>query len=90
MKAVIIKAVGKAELAEIEEQHMRPNYIKVKTVAVALNPSIQTRKPCSRVLLTMLADFQHTDGIGPVGGILGKYSHHAFQHPRPEPLRHRL
>ena len=39
MKAVIIKETGKAELAEIKEQSMRPKYIKVKTVAVALNPS---------------------------------------------------
>ena len=39
MKAVIIKEAGKAELVEIKEQSMRPKYIKVKTVAVALNPS---------------------------------------------------
>jgi NADPH:quinone reductase-like Zn-dependent oxidoreductase len=39
MKSVIIKEVGKAELADIKEQSMRPDYIKVKTVAVALNPS---------------------------------------------------
>ncbi|KAL9625673.1 MAG: hypothetical protein Q9204_007775 [Flavoplaca sp. TL-2023a] len=39
MKAVIIKEQGVAELADINEQSMRPKYIKVKTVAVALNPS---------------------------------------------------
>ena len=40
MKAVIIKEKGKAELAEIKEQAMRPKYIKVKIIAVALNLSI--------------------------------------------------
>ena len=40
MKAVIIKEAGKAEVAEVKEQAMRRDYIKVKTVAVALNPSI--------------------------------------------------
>ncbi|KAL9037251.1 MAG: hypothetical protein Q9180_003826 [Flavoplaca navasiana] len=55
MKAVIIKEQGVAELADIDEQSMRPKYIKVKTVAVALNPT----------------DFHHTDGEGPLGSILG-------------------
>lgn len=39
MKAVIIKETGKAEMADIKPQSMRPNYIRVKTVALALNPS---------------------------------------------------
>ncbi|KAI4115029.1 MAG: hypothetical protein LQ345_004294 [Seirophora villosa] len=39
MKAVIIKETGKAEVADIKPQSMRPNYIRVKTVALALNPS---------------------------------------------------
>lgn len=39
MKAVIIQAVGRPTLKEIPEQAMRPDYIKVKTVAVAINPS---------------------------------------------------
>jgi len=39
MKAVIIKEQGKAALADIKEQPMRPGNIKVKTVAVACNPS---------------------------------------------------
>lgn len=43
MKAVIIKELGKAELVEIKEQSMRPKYIKVKTVAVGLNPSTYSR-----------------------------------------------
>ncbi|KAI4174384.1 MAG: hypothetical protein LQ343_002319 [Gyalolechia ehrenbergii] len=55
MKAVIIKETGTAALADIKEQSMRPDYVRVKTVAVALNPT----------------DFHHTDGAGPVGGILG-------------------
>lgn len=55
MKAVIIKETGTAALADIKEQSMRPDYIRVKTVAVALNPT----------------DFQHTDFAGPIGGILG-------------------
>jgi NADPH:quinone reductase-like Zn-dependent oxidoreductase len=39
MKAVIIKERGKPALAEIKEQSMRPGYVKVKTAAVAINPS---------------------------------------------------
>ena len=39
MKAVIIKEAGKAEMADVKEQSMRAKYFKVKTVAVALNPS---------------------------------------------------
>ena len=71
MKAVIIKETGKAELVEIKEQSMRPKYIKVKTVAVALNPSTQELLNCLLNLLTSLADFQMTDGDGAVGSILG-------------------
>ena len=78
MKAVIIKETGKAELAEIKEQSMRPNYIKVKTVAVALNPSTQELLNCLLNLLTSLADFQMTDGDGAVGSILGSHNCNAF------------
>ena len=39
MKAVIVKETGRAALADIQEQSMRPGYVKVKTVAVAVNPS---------------------------------------------------
>lgn len=55
MKAVTIKEHGVAALAEIEEQAMRPDFIKVKTVALAVNPT----------------DLHHTVGGGRVGGILG-------------------
>jgi NADPH:quinone reductase-like Zn-dependent oxidoreductase len=55
MKAVIIKEKGVAALADIKEQSMRPDYIKVKTVAVAVNPT----------------DLHHTASIGRPGGILG-------------------
>ncbi|KAF1966889.1 GroES-like protein [Bimuria novae-zelandiae CBS 107.79] len=55
MKAVIIKEHGIAALVDIKEQTMRPDYIKVKTVAVALNPT----------------DYDHCAGVGRVGGILG-------------------
>jgi hypothetical protein len=55
MKAVIIKEHGVAALADIKEQSMRPDYIKVKTVAVAINPT----------------DLHHLSGAGRVGGILG-------------------
>jgi hypothetical protein len=40
VKAVIIKEQGKAALADIKEQSMWPGYIKVKTVDVACNPSM--------------------------------------------------
>ncbi|KAI4289287.1 MAG: hypothetical protein L6R35_001454 [Caloplaca aegaea] len=40
MKALIVKEPGKPEVADIKPQSMRPNYIRVKTVAVALNPRI--------------------------------------------------
>ena len=39
MKAVIVKETGKAALADIKEQSMRSGYFKVKTVAMAVNPS---------------------------------------------------
>jgi NADPH:quinone reductase-like Zn-dependent oxidoreductase len=55
MKAVIIKEHGTAALADIKEQAMRPDYIKVKTVALGLNPT----------------DLHHTAGAGRVGGIIG-------------------
>ncbi|KAI9742876.1 MAG: hypothetical protein M1818_003605 [Claussenomyces sp. TS43310] len=55
MKAVIVKETGKADLVDIKEQSMRPDYVKVKTVAVAVNPT----------------DFHHAAGAGLVGGILG-------------------
>jgi len=57
MKAVIIKERGTAALADIKEQTMRPDYIKVKTVAVAINPT----------------DIHHTstENVGRIGGILG-------------------
>ena len=40
MKIVIIKEAGKAEVVEIDNQAMRRDHIRVKTVAVALNPSL--------------------------------------------------
>lgn len=43
MKAVIIKETRTAAVADIQEQSMRRDYIRVKTVALALNPS--TRVP---------------------------------------------
>jgi NADPH:quinone reductase-like Zn-dependent oxidoreductase len=55
MKAVIIKELGVATLTDIKEQSMRPDYIKIKTVAVAVNSK----------------DLHHTSSAGRVGGILG-------------------
>ncbi|KAF1974046.1 GroES-like protein [Bimuria novae-zelandiae CBS 107.79] len=55
MKAVIIKEYGIAALDDTNEQTMRPDYIKVKTVALAINPT----------------DKDHCAGLGRVGGILG-------------------
>lgn len=55
MKAVIIKERGIAALADIKEQVLPPDYIKVKTVAVAVNPT----------------DLHHTGATGRIGGILG-------------------
>lgn len=55
MKAVIIQERGVAAIADIKEQTMRPDYIKVKTVAVAINPT----------------DLHHTASAGRVGGIIG-------------------
>ena len=55
MRAVIIKEHGIAALTDIKEQTQRPGYIKVKTVAVAVNPT----------------DLHHTSSAGRVGGILG-------------------
>ena len=39
MKAVVVKETRKAELVDIAEQSPRPDYVKIKTVAVAVNPS---------------------------------------------------
>jgi NADPH:quinone reductase-like Zn-dependent oxidoreductase len=55
MKAVIIKEHGIAALTDINEQSLPRDYIKVKTVAVAVNPT----------------DLHHTAGAGRVGGIIG-------------------
>ena len=44
MKALIVKEAGKAELTDIKEQSMRSDYVKVKTVAVAVNPSMPTNR----------------------------------------------
>jgi NADPH:quinone reductase-like Zn-dependent oxidoreductase len=55
MKAVIIKEHGVAALTDITEQAMRSDYFKVKTIALAINPT----------------DVQHTGGVGRIGGILG-------------------
>jgi NADPH:quinone reductase-like Zn-dependent oxidoreductase len=55
MKAVIIKEHGIAALEDIKEQAMHPDYFKVKTVAVAINPT----------------DIHHAASVGRVGGILG-------------------
>lgn len=55
MKAVVIKDRGVATIADVKEQNMRSDYIRVKTVALAMNPT----------------DLTHTDGVGLVGGILG-------------------
>ncbi|PVH97219.1 oxidoreductase-like protein [Periconia macrospinosa] len=55
MKAVIIKERGIAAFADIKEQILPPDYIKVKTVAVGLNPT----------------DLHHTGATGRIGGILG-------------------
>jgi NADPH:quinone reductase-like Zn-dependent oxidoreductase len=54
MKAVIIKELSVATLTDIKEQSMRLDYIKVKTVAVAVN----------------LTDLYHTSSAGRVGGII--------------------
>ena len=40
MKAYIVQSRGNGGVAEIPEYKVKPDYIKIKTVAVALNPSI--------------------------------------------------
>ncbi|KAH6671471.1 hypothetical protein B0J14DRAFT_565141 [Halenospora varia] len=55
LQAGIIQEVGKARLKEISALAIRPDYIRVKTIAVAVNPT----------------DFYHTTGARLVGGILG-------------------
>jgi NADPH:quinone reductase-like Zn-dependent oxidoreductase len=55
MKAVIIKEHGIATLSNIKEQAMRPDYFKVKNVALGINPT----------------DLHHCAAVGRVGGILG-------------------
>ncbi|KAJ4337891.1 hypothetical protein N0V95_008205 [Ascochyta clinopodiicola] len=55
MKAVVVKEAVGAALADIKEQTPRPDYIKVKTVAVAINPT----------------DVYQAAGCGRDGAILG-------------------
>lgn len=55
MKALIIKKHENPGVADIKEQAMRPDFIKVKTIAVALNPT----------------DLHHAASVGRVGGIIG-------------------
>ncbi|KAF2704361.1 GroES-like protein [Pleomassaria siparia CBS 279.74] len=55
MKAVIIKERGVAALADVKEPSMRPDYIKVRTIALAVNPT----------------DLHHTALAGRIGGTIG-------------------
>ncbi|KAK7931001.1 zinc-binding oxidoreductase [Apiospora marii] len=55
MRAVIIKEHGVAALENIQEPAVRQGYFKIKTVAMALNPT----------------DVNHVDRTGRVGGIVG-------------------
>lgn len=43
MKALVIQTPGVVEVKEVKEPSPRPGYIKVKVVAVALNPSKRVR-----------------------------------------------
>ena len=91
MKAVIIKEAGKAEVTDIKEQSMRPDYIKIKSVALGVNPStvfdgLTTREPDNR---RATADFHHTAFAGLVGGILGRNLHQHFM-ATAGPAPHRL
>lgn len=49
MKAAIIEKVGSAAVVDVKEQAARSDYVRVKTVAVAVNPS---RAPYSHPLQT--------------------------------------
>ena len=49
MKAVIIKEIGKVELINRHEQPMRLDYIKIKTVAPALNSITSFCGVCARL-----------------------------------------
>ena len=71
MKAVIIKEVGKAELVDIKRQSMRPDYIKIKTVAVAVNPSTSCYKVFVSDNQCATADFPSHHGCGPRGWNIG-------------------
>ncbi|ATZ56026.1 hypothetical protein BCIN_12g05640 [Botrytis cinerea B05.10] len=55
MKAVIVETAGKAIVSNIPEPALKPDFVKVKTVAVAINPT----------------DFHHASGVAPDGHILG-------------------
>lgn len=54
MKALIIKNHGDSGVADIKEPSVRPDFIKVKTIAVALNPT----------------DIHHAASVGRVGRII--------------------
>ncbi|MCJ1442839.1 MAG: hypothetical protein MMC23_003336 [Stictis urceolatum] len=55
MKAIVMKAAGKAEVTEVSEPSLRPDYVKVCTTAVALNPT----------------DWKHVYGLSQPGAIVG-------------------
>ena len=50
IRAVVLRGVGKAQLSEIKKQPMRNDYIRVKTVAVAVSSGITIKSPYTKVL----------------------------------------
>ena len=76
MKALTIKetgALGRAGIVDIPEPAIRPGYIKVKTVAVALNPSELLVTPTWRFgeAERTTVDWKHIEFIGEPGLLLG-------------------
>lgn len=74
MKAIVIQGKGDAQLvADVKEPSLRPSYVKVKVVAVALNPSISSADMSVVLLLIgFLADWKHIDGLPSNGAIVGE------------------
>ena len=46
MKAFTVQTKGKGGVSDIPEFELKPDYVKIKTVAVALNPSMSYHMDC--------------------------------------------
>ncbi|KAI9684578.1 MAG: hypothetical protein M1822_005666 [Bathelium mastoideum] len=63
MKAVIIQERGKSNVADIPKHSMRPDYSRIKTVAVAVNPSCDVSGVVEEVGVDVKTDIRLGDSV---------------------------